>query len=235
MMIHSRRNTVIALFAVLIGIALGGAWWLAQDRASAQDILYSACEQTEAQQDFDFDGKITTEIPTLGANYNGSISGNNYSIVITLMGSEGGVLEARGVGGGVYYREDGGEWKVDETGTLDLIYFRNLINSKAAPLGEDVLCPEGAVASVGFESVEGVQAEHFTLTESSEVGPVGNVDGLPGESDGVSSREYNYWVGPDGLLVQTNHRTVFTTGGYTDVTSTISGVGDPNVIEKPAL
>lgn len=253
-MINSKRNVAIALFAVLAGVVLGVTWWLAQDRASAQEILYSACEQTAGQQSFDFVTKasaVRVGEPTEALEYSASVSGDDYSLTIT-NSDLGLVLDVVRVDGTVFYKDrNSSDWVTGQwSRAFDLPLIHFLLNSKAEGTeGVDVLCPDvGAVARVGSEMIGDVPVEHFQIMES-YVGPVGGVDDLVSDPSGgtlvydeyISGRSWDYWVNSDGFLVQAKQSIVMhdaisgssSSVAQIDVATSISGIGDPNVIAVP--
>ncbi len=153
-------------------------WWLsARDNSnvSAQELLYTACEQTEAQQDYDFVTVLNSsgeDEPTRERLYIVSMSGDDFTA--TSLRSDG-VLQIIGKDGVTYYREGDGEWKIDERNLFGLGHIQFILSSRSTTaMGGTALCPEGAVARVGDEEVDDTATTHFQITETN-VGPLGSV------------------------------------------------------------
>ncbi len=242
MMINSKRNVAIALFAVLVGAVLGVTWWLAQDRASAQEILYNACEQT-AQQSFDFTSRLTrTEEgePTESYDVQGVVSGSDFAMTVTrLQPTAGTPFQILGVDGVTYFQENG-KWVPDEYGVITIQFVHSFLNSKALETEDaNVLCPDvGPVMNVGSDVINGVTVQHLQVNDET-IGPVANVGNISVDTSEqhISGKTWDYWVGTDGVLVQIGQVYDLSEGdvkvGQLEMASTISGVGEPNAIPIP--
>ena len=127
-----------------------------------------------------------------------------------------------------------------EANIWDDFQLRNLF--RLHPISDgNAVCPELAnVTRVGEEMLDSTPTERFRLTESSNLGPVGNVDdsSSAGSTGNTLDRTWDLWVGPKGHLLQTELIGVYPAVDdqpeiRVEVTSVISGVGEPNVITAP--
>ncbi len=255
-MTKTRNIVLVSLLA--LGAALGAVWWLwygtDSPNVSAQAILDNACEQIADQQNFDFTSVRTMPVErpeewggksTIVVGSDVRISGEDFHVTYTESGDFMG--EAIAVNGVVYIRDDSTnmQWELDED--EDGFNARDYLTTLLGLLGSDDRDPEspgstlctdtiGAVGVVDEEVEPGVH--HLRIEEDAvgATGPVGNVDGTfswPG-FDTVQ----DYWVDADnGLLLKT--KVIYTFAGEPEwtgeFTTEISGVGEPNVIEIPAL
>lgn len=168
--------------------------------------------------------------------YDIRVSGEDYHIRVTMLEQGGAVNEFMGVGGVNYvYTED--QW-----GRLGQYFPLSAFHSPHPIEGEFVVCPDlkiGPLTKVGPELLNDISVDHFRLTEGSSVGPVANTGGAPSTAD-IVDRTWDIWVDSNGQLVQTALVTDYAaTPDYAafqvDIQSTISGVGEPNIITAPTL
>ena len=259
------RSSAVLVFIAIAGALVGGAvaWGFFWNQgthslASAGELLQDACEQTQAQTEFDIRTEITTPtadratgtFPMRTWILDTRVSGDDFHIVVNLEDEPRG--EILGVDGITYEKMPGGDWFRQDR--IRLGYVHGLVSSRMAGQSmsgtHDILCPEGAVARVGEEELDSGDAVRYQILETfGTPGPVGNVlgDSTPDSEvpmDPGYNAAWDFWVGDDGLLAQTNQR--FTTMSYPELggdavawsiqyRTVISGVGEPNVIEAPLI
>ena len=184
-----------------------------------------------------YDVASTAVAPHLHVTYDIRVSGDDYHLVLTAKkGMPSG--EAIGKNGISYEREFGGEWRMSPQ------YFPlRLLHSPHPIEGDFVVCPDlglAALTRVGEETLGATKTDHFRLTEGSGVGPVTNVGAPAASASGIPDRTWDIWVDPNGELIQTRLIADYgETPDYAafrvDIQSTISGVGEPNIITAPTL
>ena len=153
------------------------------------------------------------------------VSGEDYHLVVNMVEPEGIVSEFIGVGGAFYGRIDSLEWeRLDQSFSLSTLYSPHPIK------GEFVVCPNldwPSLTLVGEEMLDGQLVEHFRIE-------------MMQRQVQVIDRTYDIWVDSNGQLVQAQQIMDFEATEFYPATravfrSTISGVGEPNVISAPTL
>ena len=249
------RNAVLATLAILVGVAIGLAWWFISSKDSAPPVsaLFKACENT-VKTDFDYlltihgnkylspsDLHHSDEIVT--GTYDVQISGEDFHMAF----SDGTFsVELMRVDNAVYVKEDDGAWRLDpsqDPSKLDPTNFLTMGGYTSEGVRSDnPLCPEiGAMGPVGSVD-EGMASEispgHFQITGTgvgAPEGPVGQVDENTYITQGHDVT-WDYWLNDDGQLLKTRELITLTghpDAGQVEVTTVISGVGEPNVIKAP--
>ena len=215
---------------------------------SAQDILLAACERT-AEPDFDllmtieggFDGETATGIYDVQVSRgSGTMYEDDIYMQVTVGELMGEILYVDGV---QYIREPGGAWTLSDPQSRMSV--AGMLRGYESPLWkvemENSLCPEfGPVATVGEETVSEVGDDHYRLTATgvgAPDGPTGQVDENTYISPG-QDMTWDYWLNEDGqllkmqqLITQTDNKDA----GQVLITTVVSGVGEPNVIEAPMV
>ena len=152
------------------------------------------------------------------------VSGEDYHLIVNMVEPEGIVSEFIGVGGAFYGRIDSLEWeRLDQSFSLSTLYSPHPIK------GEFVVCPNldwPSLTLVGEEMLDGQLVEHFRIE-------------MMQRQVQVIDRTYDIWVDSNGQLVQAQQIMDFEATEFYPATravfrSTISGVGEPNVITAPA-
>ena len=231
------RTTALVFLALAVGLAVGFAWWaiFVKNTVDAAEQLSSACVQTEAQESFDFRSAVRTpkwgegnEVVLKTTTIDVRISGEDYHLVMTGGGEPD--SEAIGVDGVNYIRNADGEWELEKHGIVNIGWVLRLMNSKLHDVSGSTLCPTGgaAVRHVGARTLGGATAQLYTASETPKVPP-----GDPPAY--VSRRTWDYWVGTDNLLRQVEQDVTLSTGYTQEFRTTISGVGEPNVITAPVV
>lgn len=153
------------------------------------------------------------------------VSGEDYHLIVNMVEPEGIVGEFIRVGGAFYGREDGLEWeRLDRGFSLSTLYSPHPIK------GEFVVCPNldwPSLTLVGEEMLDGQLVEHYRME-------------IMARQVQVIDRTYDIWVDSNGQLVQAQQIMDFEATEFYPATravfrSTISGVGEPNVISAPDL
>ena len=245
---HNVARTSLLLLAVaLIAALLFWAMWALVSfgrgqapAVSAQQLLVEACERT-TKTDFDFkttlhgnqnlgsDNKIVT------VTYDFRVSGEDFYLAFT---DEEGAFEIIVVDNVVYIRHPSEGWKLADPQPKSKMTVAGMLDSRPGHLdkaySDNPLCPDiGAVESIGKETINGVDAEHYQVK--------GTGIGAPTDTDSTTVTEgldivWDYWINEDGQLVQARE-TVTLTGdgeaGQVETTTLVSGVGEPNTIEVP--
>ena len=168
--------------------------------------------------------------------YDIRVSGEDYHIKLTMLEQDGAVNEFMGVNG-VNYVYGEGQW-----GSLGQYFPLSAFHSPHPIESEFVVCPDltiGSLTRVGAESLNDQPVDHFRIDEGSDIGPVANIGGAPSQAD-VVDRTWDIWVDSNGQLVQTAlvadyAKTPDYAAFQVDIQSTISGVGEPNIITAPTL
>ena len=183
-----------------------------------------------------YDVASTAVAPHVHVTYDIRVSGDDYHLVLTAKkGMPSG--EAIGKNGISYEREFGGEWR------QSLRYFPLRLLHLPHPIeGDFIVCPNlglAALTRVGEETLGVTQVERFRLTEGDPVGPVTNV-GAPASAADPVDRTWDIWVNSNGELVQTRLIADYVESPdyaafQVETQSTISGIGEPNVITAPTL
>ncbi len=157
--------------------------------------------------------------------YDIRVSGEDYHLTVNMIEPEGIVGEFIGIGGAYYGRTDGLEWeKLDMRFPLSRVYSPHPIK------GEFVVCPNldwPSLTLIGEETLNEQLVEHFRIE-------------IMQHQVQVVDRTYDIWVDSSGQLVQAQQimdfeATEFYPASRAVFRSTISGVGEPNVITAPAL
>ena len=236
-----RRAVSIALVAVGTLVSVGVTWWLVTRDSSGigtQTVAKDACDKTNTQEPFDFRTVVTT--PYQEATYNARVSGEDFHLTATM--KSGHVVEAIRVDGRGYSRENGGEWGTENLPSISVLH--GLIHHIR---GGNVVCPQlRPEAKVGDEVLGATSTARFRFSQSSVIGPVGVLDtGSPpvavASGDVVAKSIYELWVDSTGRLLQTKIVATFKAGDNQpeenrgEMTSIISGVGEPNVITAPVI
>lgn len=247
---HSR--TIVAVLVFTIAVAGAMVWWFGI-RSSVQDAraaVEDACGAMAAADSYDVTMEIATVVDGEAVDVVTAIirfSGDDQHGVLSTA-AEGTVAEYVLVGGVVYIREFtqgiSPEWAVGappSSRSADPFGF----------LGSNPVCPDieelteqewGAYNALGEEQLNGVTTQHFT--DGGSLGPVGAVDGALPVGSYSEDRRHEFWIDPDGQLVQTKEewllRFQVTEGAppiqqRTHTTSTFSGIGEPNVITAPSV
>ena len=117
---------------------------------------------------------------------------------------------------------------MEKHGVINIGWVLRLMNSKLHDVSGSTLCPTGgtAVRHVGAESLGGATVQHYTASETPAV-PQGEPLAY------TTRRTWDYWVGADNQLKQINRVVTLSTGNAQEFRTTISGVGEPNVITAP--
>ena len=153
------------------------------------------------------------------------VSGEDYHLIVNMVEPEGIVSEFIGVGGAFYGRIGSLEWeRLDQSFSLSTLYSPHPIK------GEFVVCPNldwPSLMLVGEEALDGQLVEHFRIE-------------MMQRQVQVIDRTYDIWVDSNGQLVQAQQIMDFEATEFYPATravfrSTISGVGEPNVISAPTL
>ena len=192
------------------------------------------CVPEEHQDSYDISSVSTA--PTHNWVYDIRVSGEDYHMRVSQMEEGGTITEFLGVNGVTYGRTEGVGWeRLEQHFSL-----RSFI--KIHPIdGSSALCPEiNSAVEIGEDIVEESLTNRYRIIEQSagNLGPVANVDGsLTGP---LVSRTWDIWVQPDGRLVQTKLVADYAaTANYAafqaEVTTIISGIGEPNTITAPTL
>ena len=206
--------------------------------AHAQDAVTNACTKAVATPYFDL--HVTTE-----ATENGEPSDYAYDVKVSVAGRDtqmrlqgfidGPVhAEAILVDGMAYSRDMGAPWRVDPLTPETPTILDTFVGALPTETGWSI-CPvlEEAVR-VGDEVVLGMTTTHYTANDSFKDLPDGTKERL-------ITTQWDYWVDETGLLVQL--RRVETRPPHSQLpvtfittqTTTISGVGEENVITAPVL
>ena len=153
------------------------------------------------------------------------VSGEDYHLKVNMVEPEGIVGEFIRVGGVFYGREDGLEWeRLDQSFSLSTFYSPHPIK------GEFVVCPNlewPSLTLVAEEMIDEQLVEHYRIE-------------IMQRQVQVIDRTYDIWVDSNGQLVQAQQIMDFEATEFYPATravfrSTISGVGEPNVITAPVL
>lgn len=156
---------------------------------------------------------------------------------VNMIKPEGITTEFIGVNGMLYGREDEGLWEeVNLYSPLEIFHSPHPIE------GEFVVCPNlenQALALVGSELLNGQEVDHFRIGEELNLKPITDPGDIRSDAD-VINRIGDIWVDANGQLVRTTLIADYAeTPDYAafrvDIQSTISGVGEPNVITAPTL
>ena len=157
--------------------------------------------------------------------YDLRVSGEDYHLKVNMVEPEGIVGEFIGVSGAFYGREDGLEWeRLDQSFLLSTFYSPHPIK------GEFVVCPNldwPSLTLVGEEMLDEQLVERYRIE-------------MAQRQVQVIDRTYDIWVDSNGQLVQAQQIMDFEATEFYPATravfrSTISGVGEPNVITAPTL
>ena len=246
-------NSLLVLAGALLAALLFWTMWSLVSTGkgptpavSAQELLFTACERT-AETDFDF---VTTihgnqnlgiddELVTI--TYDAQVSGEDFYLAI----SDGErAQEVMMVDGAVYYKDPGGAWTLAESQSkMDITTMLSGYEGQPPSVeveSDNPLCPEiGPVARVGEETVSEVSADHYRLTDTgvgAPDGPTGQVDENTYITKGLDIT-WDYWLNEDGQILKIQEvitLTGDTDAGQVEVTTEVSGIGDPNVITVPA-
>ena len=157
--------------------------------------------------------------------YDIRVSGEDYHLKVNMIEPEGIVVEFIGVDGSHYGRTDSLDWeKLDMRFPLSNVYSPHPIK------GELIVCPNldwPSLTLIGEETLNEQLVEHFRIE-------------IMQHQIQVVDRTYDIWVDSSGQLVQAQQimdfeATEFYPASRAVFRSTISGVGEPNVITAPAL
>lgn len=168
--------------------------------------------------------------------YDIRVSGEDYHIRLTMLEQDGAVVEFVGVDG-VNYVYGESQW-----GSLDQYYPLYAFHSPHPIEGEFLVCPDleiGSAIRIGSELLNDQQVNHFRIDEGSDIGSIADIEDIQSTADLVN-RTWDIWVDSNGQLVRTTLVADYAeTPDYAafrlEVQSTISGVGEPNVITAPTL
>ncbi len=221
------RNVVLAASVVLAAVAGLAGWYLFTRDTGATQI---ACGQ--AHTDYDFTTMIIspseddpTDTDTLLIEVR--MSGDDYHTEQFLNGAP--VGESLGVDGYDYWKSHspgGREWEESQGAGLAAVIL--LLNTT---LEGNVLCApiEDDVRRVGSDVINGVptQRYHISRTYVAEDYSM-HFGALP--DDYVESATWDYWVGPDDLIRQTKYVGKFKLGNVVEQHTTISGIGEANIL-----
>lgn len=168
--------------------------------------------------------------------YDIRVSGEDYHMKVTMLEQDGAVNEVMGVDG-VNYVYGEGQWE-----SLDRYFSLPQFHSPHPIESEFVVCPNleiGSLSLVGSDLLNGQEVDHFRIGEELNLKPITDPGDVLSETD-VVNRIWDIWVDANGQLVQTtliadyaetpDHPAI-----RVDIQSTISGVGEPNVITAPTL
>ena len=224
------------VFATLIAAAAGAlvTWWLLPNSGpavvSAQDILKGTCDESETSDyDVAYTGTLVSKFPdnpdypSRNIEATVEVSGRDYRISVDTTGLPY-THEAVKVGDETFWRNsEDDKWRLSETS----------INSYLSYLPYSVCTELGAVAKVSEETVGSIEVDRYQFTATQQgSGAVFTVDDqelVDDERDLV----HDLWVDDDGQLVKFQSVQDFSTGVSTYVIM-ISGVGEPNIITRPA-
>ena len=183
-----------------------------------------------------YDVASTAVAPHVDVTYDIRVSGDDYHLVLTAKKgmSSGELISKNGI---TYAREIGEEWRQStQYFPLRLLHLPHPIE------GDFIVCPNlglAALTRVGEETLGVTQVERFRLIEGEPVGPVTNV-GAPASAADPVDRTWDIWVNSNGELVQTRLIADYVESPdyaafQVETQSTISGIGEPNVITAPTL
>ncbi len=220
-------------------------WWLVftegQPQASTQELLVEACERT-TKTDFDFkttlhgnqnlgsDDKIVT------VTYDFQVSGEDFYLDFT---DEEGAFEVIYVDHVAYYKDTGDDWKVADPQPKSKMTIAGMLDSRPGHLdkaySDNPLCPDiGDVASIGKETINGVQTEHYQTKDTGVGAPEVRTENTTRGLDIT----WDYWVNEDGQILKTVETMTLTgnaEAGQVETTTLISGVGEANEIIAPTI
>ncbi len=196
----------VVMGIVALGLAFGaiGVWSLIRGTSESEPYeLSSACHDVK-----DFDFHIRNTGPDLDYTFEGEISGDDfkgYSVVEHHMSKETSHTDAVGLNGEIWERIDGKDWEQNEHFSVSVLY--GFIDPLYGSFSASIICP-GASGVEWADSANLVEPGYYRMHKNDV--------------------KWEYWVGDDGILKRTLRTSNF---GYADIT--ISGVGEPNVIERP--
>ena len=219
-MVNAKTAPYIVYFLVAAVILLALAAIIASRWGGAsRQVQYITCQQTEEEHDFDLAvtqvGPVRGELPNKTFKYKVEVSGEDFHMVGSEEGKEFGEHIAKD---GVHYERDPGDsWEQVEEGIIGIGYVYGLIDSRPAYTeipSEYILCArEGGDATVVGKSTEREVVSGLDIT-------------------------WNYWSSGRGHLYK-SHQVVSLVDGEdwekTEITTEISGVGEPNTITAPTL
>ena len=232
----------ILLTVALVAVGIAIYSWLVG--VSAQQVQYTTCEMTLADQDFDL--RSTRKAPIMSDEFltthtiEARVSNYDYHLNFT-QGSD--TMEVMKVGDEAYVKAPGGSWeRAGNRMILDLYYLYSLINTKPyyTQTEQDyILCVEEGTnaARIGqFKITKTLGAEFFvgfqpekTFTDWSAAGAAAYPS---------TQATWEYWTGSDGKITKSK-QTFVVSGGDTwdrmDIETTISNVGVENVITAPTV
>ena len=212
-------------------------------QASAQEVVESACSGID---DVDFDFSAVTK-GTYDENNSGvtswpdvtikaRVSGKDfeYEYIVPDGSSEGHIR----LGDTAYMRlRNSDDWYVSEK-------FRASSIGEIIPiLGDDTICPDlSRVVEKGEDELNGVKVTQYSSGDNDGTEKAA-VDALDETFYGLKTAvAHTYWVGIDGQLVQYRNEThAFANDEdgsqrtHIVTVMTFEGVGEPNIIEAPAL
>ena len=231
----------LAGFVLVVGF-LAAAWWFSfggSTDVSAEAVVYEACEKSASEIDFDM--AVRLDIPG-DLSYPGDqrevwevktiVSGENFHSVTHI--SDGpAFLEIIRVDGTDYIREGtnrgDGEWKGQPAtpGLNDLGYLTIPFDSPKLEEGANPLCPGlGSVSKVGEETITGVQTTRYSSFE--------RLDMYGGN---YADTTWDFWIDEGGQLMRTRvYADIDLADGgedWAEVITTVSGIGEANIIAAP--
>ena len=250
---------------VLVGAVLLGAgiaWWLGlgsgdgEPEASAQEVVQNACNNVQIARSYDVNSTVVTPPQVWdgpGATSTSWTITTNFSGEDFYMSAHApdvpAAFEFIFKDGVVYYRQ-GEQQGEGEWGTKD----REWAKAIALGVGLDLdaqgstLCPTAVnndrFTRQGKSTVGSVQTRHFRNTFSvdrSVSGVASSTRASGGSTALVEHHTWDYWVDSNGQLVRILHTidNVLLPGTTqrhtTRVDSTISGVGEANIITVPVV
>ncbi len=196
-----------------------------EEQSSAAQSLFNACQKTAAQGDFDFEthsktflseealnilGGTEDDKPAIALETEVRVSGEN-SHSINRVAPDDSVYEFIQVGDVAYGKGDDGEWEIRDPESI-------LALPMPYQWSDYILCPH-------VDNVERVSANHYRMEQA------------PAFRGDLNVRTtWSYWLNKDGLVEKIEVFSVRESeiGTSTEeVTTTISGFGEPNTIEVP--
>ncbi|MCE2463951.1 MAG: hypothetical protein J4F46_08620 [Dehalococcoidia bacterium] len=230
----SQKLVVLAPLLVLAALGLTGWFVFAGDKPqlSAQE-LFNGCERT-AETDFDFlvtihgNERLGYDDTIVTVTFDGQVSGEDIYMLATVGERSREVIYVDKV---MYSRDPGGAWVANPQSKMSLAGMLSGFESPVVLESDNPLCLElGPVATVS--------EHHYRLTATgvgAPDGPTGWVDENTYITQGQDIT-WDYWLNEDGQLLkmqQISTLTGNTDAGQQSITTVISGVGEPNVIERP--
>ncbi len=237
-------NVLITRYAAILMVSILGAFGMAScgvpPPVDAQAAVQEACSNPDARESFD--AGIEIDGPGRSIEYGIRVSGDDYHIAGNIrISTESGLSPYDGKfeiieHESIYYTKEADQgWQIvsGEDPGLFLTQFGDL-------------CPDlsqNPIRSLGEDTIDGKSVRRFSASTSN---PQGSIDGGPD-----IQYTWDFWIEPSGLLVRS--RVVSThqsngssgtragSGGSADattsitITSTISSIGEPNVITAPTI